>query len=599
MAIAFCLSMLCFTACGSSEGANVGNGIDKSDETENKNDKEDGNSEDDPDDNTEKGDKEDGSSQVTVTGITLNKTSLTLQKKKSETLVATVSLKIGDVELSVSSNAQNAAINVKVDWESSLPSVATVENGTVKAIADGEATITAKAGDKNSTCKLKVESPKIPQFDIPEGGFDTSQQVTITFYHAIIPNLSGVLDHYIVEFNKLYPNIRVTHEQIGSYDDVRDAVNRGIMQGKQPNIAYCYPDHVAIFNQANAVVPLNNFLADSDYGDMTVTRTDGSEEPLCLTQAQKDAFIQGFYNEGFNYGDGSTMYSLPFMKSAEVMYYNKTFFEKHNLKVPETWDEMEEVCAKIKAIDKNCTPLGYNSEANLFINLCKQYGSGYTSAEGEHFLFDNAKNRENVQRLQEWRQKGYFTTTELNDQYTDHLFTSQKSYMCIGPSASAKYMLPAKVNGEYPFETEIASIPQADPSNPKVIATGPSLCLLKQDDPQEVLASWLFVKFLTTCVDFQADYSVASGYLPVLNMDTMLTNAGYAALLKMANGFDYLSCLAQKVSLEQADAYFTTPAFVGSTKAREEVGNLLVAVLKHGKTLEEAFKDAIKQCNGF
>ena len=60
-------------------------------------------------------------------------------------------------------------------------------------------------------------------------------------------------------------------------------------------------------------------------------------------------------------------------------------------------DEMEATCAKIKEIDPNSIPLGYDSESNWFITMCEQYGSPYTTAESEdHYLFDNDKNHEFV-----------------------------------------------------------------------------------------------------------------------------------------------------------------------------------------------------------
>ena len=46
--------------------------------------------------------------------------------------------------------------------------------------------------------------------------------------------------------------------------------------------------------------------------------------------------------------------------------------------VPTTWDEMEQVCAKLKELDPQSIPLGYDSESNWFITMCEQYGSDYT-----------------------------------------------------------------------------------------------------------------------------------------------------------------------------------------------------------------------------
>ena len=169
-------------------------------------------------------------------------------------------------------------------------------------------------------------------FQVPEGGYDGSP-VTITFYHTMGSNLSEVLNLYIEEFNKLYPNITVNASQVGSYDDVRDQISTEITVGAQPNIAYCYPDHVALYNMAGVVATLDNLIDSKE----EVVRADGSVEILGLTDAEKADFIEGYYEEGRQFGD-DLMYTLPWSKSTEVLYYNKTFFDEHNISVPTTWD---------------------------------------------------------------------------------------------------------------------------------------------------------------------------------------------------------------------------------------------------------------------
>ena len=82
---------------------------------------------------------------VTVTGVTLNKTELTLETGGSETLTATV--------------APSDATNKNVTWKSSNTAVATVDdNGKVTGVAAGEATITVTTedGGKTATCKVSV-----------------------------------------------------------------------------------------------------------------------------------------------------------------------------------------------------------------------------------------------------------------------------------------------------------------------------------------------------------------------------------------------------------------------------------------------------------
>ena len=435
-------------------------------------------------------------------------------------------------------------------------------------------------------------------YGVPEVGYDGSE-VTIKFYTTMGANLQTVLNAYIEEFNALYPNIHIEYTSVGNYDDVRDQISTEITTRNHPNIAYCYPDHVALYNLAKVVAPLDNLINS----EIPVTRADGTTEILGLTAEQKADFIEGYYNEGMQFGDG-LMYTMPLSKSTEVLYYNKTFFDANNLTVPTTWEEMEKTCAAIKVIDPKSIPLGYDSEANWFITMCEQYQSPYTSATGDHYLFNNEVNRGFVKMFSDWCDKGYLTTQALYGSYTSGLFTATtetKSYMSIGSSAGATYQRPAaNADGSYPFEVGITTIPQVNPEHKKVISQGPSICVFKKDNPQEVVASWLFVKFLTTTIEFQAEFSLASGYVPVLK--SVMQNEAYAAELAKADGGKNIAMLSAKVCLEQEEAYYTSPAFKGSSTARDEVGDLMAKCLAAaGKAdidaiIAQAFEDAVDEC---
>ena len=298
------------------------------------------------------------------------------------------------------------------------------------------------------------------------------------------------------------------------------------------------------------------------------------------------------------------MYTLPMSKSTEALYYNKTFFEQNGLSVPTTWEEMEAVCKRIKEIDPNCIPLGYDSEANWFITMCEQYNSGYTSLDkNDHFQFNNETNRGFVKKFNDWFRKGYVTTEEIYGSYTSGLFTAtegQRCYMVIGSTGGASYQTPPKDgNDNYLFETGMATPPQVNPDSPKVISQGPSLCLFDSDNPQEVVASWLFMKFLTTDVSFQAEFSMKSGYAPVIK--SVQENAVYKDWLDKASGYNNLTALSVKLALSQSDAYFVSPAFNGSSVARDQVGILMQNALVSTDSnvdavLKRLFEAAIDEC---
>ena len=108
---------------------------------------------------------------VAVESVTLDKSSLELNEGETATLTATV-------------KPDNAS-DKTVTWSSSKTSVATVDaNGKVTAVAEGTATITAKAGDKTATCtvtvKKKVVAVESITLDITSTILNTGETLTLT-----------------------------------------------------------------------------------------------------------------------------------------------------------------------------------------------------------------------------------------------------------------------------------------------------------------------------------------------------------------------------------------------------------------------------------
>ena len=88
--------------------------------------------------------------------------------------------------------------------------------------------------------------------------------------------------------------------------------------------------------------------------------------------------------------------------------------------------------------------------------------------------------------------------------------------------------------------------------------------------------------------------------VPVLQ--SVAEHETYAAWLAEADGGDGIAALSAKVCLDQVDAYYTSPAFNGSSTARTQVGALLSKCLAADATdvdamIAEAFQDAVDECN--
>ena len=91
---------------------------------------------------------------ISATSVSLDQTELTLAPGETATLKATVLPEDSTDE---------------VEWSSSDETIATVKDGEVTAASEGEATITAKVGDKTATCSVKVDKVKAVDLGLPSG----------------------------------------------------------------------------------------------------------------------------------------------------------------------------------------------------------------------------------------------------------------------------------------------------------------------------------------------------------------------------------------------------------------------------------------------
>ena len=421
-------------------------------------------------------------------------------------------------------------------------------------------------------------------------------EVEITFYSTMGKDLKEIFSAYLEDFQAEYPYIKVNHNtDIGSYDDVRDQTATELSVGIGPDLVYCYADHVALYNKTKKVVALDKYIDDEKIG---------------LTDEQYDDYIPGYLEEGRQFGDGK-MYMLPWSKSTEILYYNVDVFEEHNLQVPTKWfgendpTSMEYVCKVLKTAYPDSTPLGYDSESNFFITQCEQLGLPYTSATGENFLFNTADHKEFVEQFKGWVNKGYLTTQKVYGGYTSGLFVettkTQRSFMSIGSSAGASHQIPAAgEDGSFPFEVGMAQIPQHNENNKKVISQGPSVCILDSGNDEKIEAAWLLAKWFTTNVEFQAEFSMKSGYVPVIQ--SVMENEDYAKHIADAENLeipqsDRAPAYSTKICMAQVNNYFTSPSFIGSSEARSQVGNLITAYFSGSeKNIDTAFADAIANC---
>lgn len=445
------------------------------------------------------------------------------------------------------------------------------------------------------------------------GGKKDDGKLTIHFWHTFGQGIVDELNRKITSFTKLIKDnegidVEISLDYQGGYDDILSKVQKGFAVGNAPTMTVAYPDHVANFLQygdtpGQYVVNLDDYIGDSEIGL-------GKEAFLGDTTGIDD-FVSGFINEGKQYILDGT-YSMPFMKSTEVLFYNKDAMEAvfsfydpsikgeniDKFLANMSWETFMDICQTVMDNkDKISTsiehPAVYDSDSNMFISQLSQADIDFLSIkDGQPVLsFDCAEAKAIVADLKADYDKGLFATKGTLGTYGSDEFVNGKSLFSIGSSGGSGYNLPTGGS----FEVGIAKVP-ARKNNPKYVTQGPTIALLRNDrfsaakNDQLIKYAWKFLKYITSTQN-NVDLCLASeGYVPV--RESSYVTDDYKVYL--AEG-EMIAESASVVVNDVAGKYLTTPVFKGSATARDEVGGIITQVLLGNKTVDKAFTDAVNQ----
>ena len=441
-------------------------------------------------------------------------------------------------------------------------------------------------------------------FETPSS-FDTGEKHEITFWAKNDTNKAQTLIYQkaIDDFEALYPNITVNMRLYTDYGKIYNDVITNIATDTTPNVCITYPDHIATYLTGNeVVVPLDDLMKDRKYG------LGGSE--VLFDSPTSDEIVPQFLVECTVNGH---CYALPYMRSTEACYVNRTYLEALGYELPEvlTWDFIWEVSDA--AAEKNpdgtykvngqkvMIPFIYKSTDNMMIQYLYQNGAGYSSPDGEIQIF-NDTTKDFLYNLSKHTKSGAFSTFKISS-YPANFLNAGQCIFGIDSTAGATWMgsraplLDIAKENLVEFETAVLPIPQADPDNPRMISQGPSVCIFNKKDPQEVLASWLFMQFLLTD-DVQIAYSETEGYVPVtLKAQNSEVYQDYLSREGEDNTVHYdVKIKAAKLLINNTANTFTTPVFNGSASLRDAAGQMIENTVKSTRrkeTIDESYMDRL------
>ena len=279
----------------------------------------------------------------------------------------------------------------------------------------------------------------------------------------------------------------------------------------------------------------------------------------------------------------------------------KTFVDAHggvSYTVPTTWAQLFTLSQQMRTdranhgvSNTNFIPVGYDSDANLIISQMMQRGIPYTSNENieskaDHLLFNNSQAETLLNEI-----KGYIDNSLLctkysldstGSTYTNDKFTDWECAMSIGSTGGSDYQVSDN------FAVEVAPVPYYG-DTPKYVQQGPSICFFDNENPKITTGAWLFYKMLAD-PDMNTALATENSYDPVRK--SSITSESYMEFISHAKQA-LLNYVPTVTHLEQiANNQFTTPVFVGSSKCRSQMAELILNMVHKNKSASEALQIA-------
>ena len=247
---------------------------------------------------------------------------------------------------------------------------------------------------------------------------------------------------FVTEFNGSHDDIELTVEAV-SWNDIYTVVNTRVANNDAPDILNIdvFADYVA----DDLLLPIQDCVSDETYAKFY------------------DAFLEQSNIDG-------TIWAIPDLASARAMYYNKGILEAAGAEVPTTWDELKDVCAKIKAYDSSIYPWGIDMTTDegqaAFAYYIWNNGSDFTDASGNWTLNADA-NVEAIEYAIGLVKDGLTNTDPANEtRYAlQDLFGAGKLAMMIGPNSIPTYIADNYAKANTPAEEQINYAFAAIPTN--------------------------------------------------------------------------------------------------------------------------------------
>ncbi|MGB2955121.1 MAG: ABC transporter substrate-binding protein [Anaerolineales bacterium] len=354
---------------------------------------------------------------------------------------------------------------------------------------------------------------------------------------AVDAPIAAILNGYIEDFQAEYPHITVEPVFSGGYGDVQTAIQTTIDGGGEPP-ALGVMLATALYDLINAdyIAPLDGYIGSMEGGDAYVAD-----------------FLPAFLANSY-YDD--QLWSIPFQRSAVVMYYNADMFADAGLELPTSWQSWADAAQALTVQDGDTTNWGlhFSSDWPYWLFQPLAIGAGQNILDDDcTVVYDDPAVIEAIQFY-----------IDLSAVYGAMPTGVQASWATDGPdlASGATAMIThssgslASLIAQADFELGVMAYPGKEEGTYASVPGGGNFYIMKGAAQEKQDAAWLFVEFLSR-PEYVADYSINTGYIA----------NRYAA-------YDTEAMLAYVAEVPQALATRDALEFAGAELATQNLGQV-------------------------
>lgn len=382
----------------------------------------------------------------------------------------------------------------------------------------------------------------------------------LTMWHVYGSQTESPLNDVIDEFNATTGKEKGVFINITSVTDSGeiDAMLSATLEG-QPG-ALTMPDLFTAYPRVAELFPEDALLDWADY----------------LTEEQLSAYRSDFLSEGY-FGDA--LYMLPIAKSSELLFVDKTLFDRFSADTGVTADCFNTMESLLAACDAY---YDWSNGGTMFqINDFYHYFLANMTGLGEEFVVNGKLNADSAAfeaAFAPVAQAGIYGGLCVGDGYASDRWKTGEVICNIGSTAGILYLrdhVTYDDNTTEDIETLVLPYPCLADSQPTVVQRGGGLFATRSDsdemnEAKAIFAAWIAEK------EHNLDFVTRSGYLPV-------TDAAFEALFADLGGVENekYRMLYSAVS-EQYDGgyrFCTVPLFAGASDTQKGFETLMKSTL--------------------